>query len=144
MKYPPIWGSVICLLDAKGFEGTDVNPYTSLFEYAGLWSPNYEVAMLCEVETKDPGISFQHISVKDIATEVNNAGAGFASYVDAVNCGLPEGMSAIQSLMMYSGGWHQNSSQWRKLSTWDRAEMLRVIRTMCPGRKPNVKKIEEA
>ena len=71
---------------------------------------------------------FEHITAKEILDEVERAGPGFLSYVDAGNCGVPEGMAAIHSLMQYNGGWHQNSAQWRKLSQWeDPEEILRVI-----------------
>lgn len=131
MDYPEINEAVLERLDELGFEGTDASMTTSLFEYAGLWSEKYGVAMLCEPDSQDPRIEFQHISKEDIAKEVELAGGGFTSFMDAVNCGLPKGMSAIQSLMMWSGGWHRNDHYWTRLSKWEPEEMIRVLETMC-------------
>lgn len=135
MEYPFIAVKVLEKLDRFGFEGIDASMTTSLFEYGGLWSEKHGIAILCAPDGKDPGVCFQRISAKDIADEVKQAGEGFAGFVDANNCGLPDGMSAIQGLMLWCGGWHLNSSQWRPLSRWRTDELIRVIETMCKEAK---------
>ena len=130
MDYPEIADAVLSALDDLGFEGTDASAATSLFEYGGLWSREHGIALLCE-EGHDPRVEFHSISEKEITCAVVSAGAGFAGFVDAAQCGLPTGMGAIFSLMQWNGGWHANSNYWRNLSKWDTDELIRVAKTMC-------------
>jgi hypothetical protein len=37
-------------------------------------------------------------------------------------------MAAIQSLMLWSGGWHINSDEWRLLSEYRAAELVSEIK----------------
>ena len=131
MDCPDIDDAVVEKLDALGFAGLDASTYVNLFEYGGVWSEEFEVAMLLPPDVKDPGVCFLHIAKDDIHKEVVQAGPGFASFVDAEHCGEPEGMAAIQSLMLYNGGWHADSHAWTPLSQWDDGELLRVLTRLC-------------
>lgn len=127
MDFPDISEKFIARLGELGFDGTDANIFISMFEYGGVWCEKHEVAFLVEVDTKDPGCCFQHISKEDIAKEVSQAGTGFRAFVDVEHCGEPQGMDAIQALMLYNGGWHINVAQWPKLSDRSEFELLRVL-----------------
>jgi hypothetical protein len=118
-------------LDRLGFEGLDASFEENLTCYGGMWSERHEVAFLTEVEVKDPGIRIIRLTAGEIDREVEAAGPGFASFTDVENCGVPGGMSAVQSLMLYNGGWHQDCRQWQRMSDWTTGELVSRLKKLC-------------
>ena len=118
-------------LDGLGFEGIDALSGISLFEYGNLYSKKHGVAVLCQVGGPDPRMSVQTISEEEIQHEVQLAGPGYEAYTDRKHCGPDTPSGSILSLEQWSGGWHVNSGQWRRLSEWDADEFVRVIDNVC-------------
>ena len=117
-------------LSRLGFEGLDCNLEICMREYGGVWCPEHEVALLFEVDKLGPRVCLQRISKADIRYEVGLAGPSFHKFTDD-SLPLTEGMHAIQSLMLWNGGWHQNSQHWNKLSETDIDNLIRRIKEMC-------------
>jgi hypothetical protein len=133
MTYPNISDKVLYELDRLGFQGLDVNPRTSIFEYGGMYSRQLQSAMLCDPNSKDPGVSFQRITTGEVIRAARDAGSGFLSFTGRkeIDSG-DEPMELIQALMMWNGGFHINCFQWTRLSAWRESDMLRSIHDLQP------------
>ena len=138
MEYPDFPEAVMDRLMELGFEGLDANPFTSLFEYGGLYSPDQQVALLCMPDERDPHIAFRVITKQEIGMEIVRAGSGFQGFTDGT---LPHFthryMDAIQSMMLWNGGWHESNRTWRTLSECPEGELLANLNYICNKEKQN-------
>lgn len=121
-------------LEAMGFEGLDVNLEISLFEYGGAYCPALNLALLVMPDMKDPKMAFTWITPDEITLEIERGGKDFHSFTDD-SLPVPDGMQAIQSLMLWNGGFHSDYPLWRSLSQWTEKEFDTVLHTMAGAKK---------